>query len=487
MRHRTGIVVFALAMTGASAVSAGIGIRSPVPIAVRARLDVRVLASEASGEWAVTTRSPADASRFMADLTAGNTKTGVLYIKGASTWAESDDALGRVRFDLEQGDYLYRFAWQDSAGADVRLFGDERRFFTHELGTPVVEDDLADAYEHRLGGRADAHMDWARATYWIAALDTGDDRRTNQYASLRFSPRFGYLGLGYVSDDGAPDDAEPIAKAELAAYFRPATALVSFEQAGGPGADAGDWNDFDGGYRTGAPANSATFAELRTRRTRLGAEHLLDASYQYGFVGASYVNDLSSLVPGSTINRGWIDWAHARYALDARLAGHYIERTDVPPDQRFTRGVDLTTRARLIDNAEVLLRGGANRDDTHPTDETRGFVHAAYTRELREFRGGVHALVRDIGHDPSVSAGADIRLNWSATGAISGRWIIVDEAGGSDALWVRLEYRPTRRSWVTLAYGRETRGDDVYFLEDRDAPPAIDAGNVITLTVRGDL
>ena len=487
MKRRAGIVVFASALLWTPVAGAEVGIRSPVPIAVRARLDVRVLASEASGEWSVTTRSPADASRFMADLTMGNGKTGVLYLKGASTWAESDDALGRVRFDLEQGDYLYSLSWADSAQADVRLFGDERRFFTHEVGTPVVEEDLAEAFEHRLGGRADAHLEWARATYWVAALDTGDDRRTNQYGSLRFAPRFGYLGLGYVSDDGVTDDSDPIMKAELAAYFRPATAVISFEQSGGPGADLGDWNDFDDGYRSAAPANSATFAELRTRRTRLGADHLLDASYQYAFVGANYVNDLSSLIPGSTVNRGWIDWAHARYALDARLGGHYIERASVPSDQRYQRGLDLTTRARLIDNAELLLRGGANRDDTRPTDETRGFVHAAYTRELREFRGGVHALVRDIGHDPTVAAGADIRINWSATGAVSGRWIIVDEAGGSDAFWVRVEYRPTRRSWVTLAYGRETRGDDVYFLEDRDAPPAIDAGNVITLSVRGDL
>ena len=116
-----------------------------------------------------------------------------------------------------------------------------------------------------------------------------------------------------------------------------------------------------------------------------------------------------------------------------------------------------------------------------------GFVHAAYTRELSEFMGSVHVLMDDIGEDATTSAGAEVRLNWNATSAITGRWIVTDRAGGSDAIWVRLEFRPTRRAWVTLAYGRETRGDDVYFLEDNDVMPAVDAGHAITLSVRGDL
>ena len=62
-----------------------------------------------------------------------------------------------------------------------------------------------------------------------------------------------------------------------------------------------------------------------------------------------------------------------------------------------------------------------------------------------------------------------------------------DHAGGSDALWMRLEFRPTRRAWVTLGYGRENRGDDAYFIEDRDVMPATGTGNVVTLQVRGDL
>jgi hypothetical protein len=486
MRWRTGIIV--IGVLSLPDAPAAIGIRSPIPVAVRARLDVRVVASEATGDWNVTSRSPADPSRFMADLTAGNDDTGVLYVKGASDWNESDDALGRVRFDVEQGDYHRAFTWSDSSRADLRLFADERRFFTHEMSEPLVEDDEADDFEHRLGARADAGVDALHATYWIAGLDAGMERRTNQYASLRFAPAPLLVGVSYLHDAPDADPNHAVAKGELAGYFRGATAIVSFEQsATGEGAafPSGDWNDFDGGYAGAAPANSATFVELRTRRTRIGENHLFDASYRFSSVGADYTNDLSGLVPGSETNRAWVDWAHRKYALDARLDAYRREEPAI--EARTRHGIELTTRARLLDNSEWLFRAGAHRDEAPGTDETSGFAHAAYTRELREFRGGVHVLVNELGLDPVVAAGADVRMNVSATTAVSARWIIVDETGGSDAFWFRLEFRPTRRAWVTMAYGRETRGDDVYFLEDRDAPPAPGAGNAVTFSVRGDL
>jgi hypothetical protein len=465
------------------------GIRAPFPVAVRARIDVRVLALETAGEWTVSSRSPVDASRFMADLTAGNTATGVFYLKGASSWSEADDALGRVAFRAEQGDYLHGFTWSDSARADLRLFGDERRFFTGEMGTPVVEDDAVAAFEHRLGGRADARREALRATYWIAALDDGDDRRANQYASVRFAPAAAFVGLGYVHDNPESGENHAVAKAEAAGYFRAATALVSFEESGtgsGIAFPSGSWGDFNAGeYAAAAPDNAATFVEVRTRRTRIGENNLFDASYQYGAVGADYTNDLSPLIPGSVTNRAWVDWAHRRYALDARLAAASVVRSG--PENSTRRSLDLTARARLIDNSEWLVRAGARRDEITDVKETSGFVHAAYTRELREFMGGIHVLVDDIGMDANAAAGAEVRLNWSPTAAVSGRWIVSDHTGGSDALWVRLEFRPSRRAWMTLGYGRETRGDDAYFIEDRDAMPATGAGNVVTLSVRGDL
>ena len=487
MRTLAGRIVTALAalMVLTMGEARASGVRSPFPVAVRARIDVQILANETSGEWAVTSRSPSDPSRFMTDLTAGNAKTGVLYLKGASSWHDADDALGRVQFNLEQGEYFHDFTWADSAKAALRFFGDERRFFTGELGTPLIDDDHASVFEHRLGAHIDAHMKSMRAIYWASGLDNGDERRLNQYGSLRFAPSFGFIALGHTHNDPETGNGWAIGKAEAAAYFRHATAIASFEQSGIAAWPSAYWSDFDNGYYEAMPNNAATFVELRTRRTRIGEDNLFDASYQYGAVGDEYTNDLSPLVPGTVTNRAWVDWAHRRYALDARLAAARVVRSTFEESTR--RGIDLTTRARLLNNSELLLRAGARREELVTGKESSGFVHGAYSRELREFMGGIHLLVDDIGEDTNVAAGAEIRLNVNATSAISGRWIVSDHAGGSDALWMRLEFRPTRRAWVTLGYGRENRGDDAYFIEDRDAMPATDSGNVVTLSVRGDL
>jgi hypothetical protein len=81
----------------------------------------------------------------------------------------------------------------------------------------------------------------------------------------------------------------------------------------------------------------------------------------------------------------------------------------------------------------------------------------------------------------------EARVNWSATSAIFMRWMVGDGVGGSEAVYLRLEFRPARRAWVTISYGRDDRGDDVYFLEDRDRLPSSRVGDVIAFTVRGDL
>lgn len=487
MRARAGRIAIACAalMLFTMGEAHATGVRTPFPVAVRARIDVQLLATETAGQWDVTTRSPADPSRFMADLTAGDGQTGVVYLKGASSWKDSDDALGRVQFNLEQGEYFHDFVWADSAHAGLRFFGDERRFFTGEMGTALIDDDQAAAFEHRLGAHADAHMKSMRAMYWASGLDNGDERRLNQYGSLRFAPSPAYVALGYTHNDPESGNGWAVLKAEAAGYFRHATAIASFEQSGIAAWPSASWSDFDNGYYSAMPNNAATFVELRTRRTRIGENNLFDASYQYGAVGDEYTNDLSSLVPGTVTNRAWVDWADRRYALDARLAATRLVRTGFEESTR--RGIDLTTRARLVNNSELLLRAGAQREELETGKESSGFVHGAYTRELREFLGGIHVLVDDIGEDANVAAGAELRLNVSSTAAVSGRWIVTDHAGGSDALWMRLEFRPTRRAWVTLGYGRQNRGDDAYFIEDRDVMPATGTGNVVTLQVRGDL
>ncbi|HEX5132193.1 MAG TPA: hypothetical protein VFX92_06890, partial [Candidatus Krumholzibacteria bacterium] len=103
------LVAFGLAVLCAQVAHAE-GVRSPFPVAARARLDLRVVTGDATSPWAWNTqsRSPLDGSRFMTDVTAGRDATGVAYLKAAANWKDTDDALGRVAFTIEQGEYLYR-------------------------------------------------------------------------------------------------------------------------------------------------------------------------------------------------------------------------------------------------------------------------------------------------------------------------------------------------------------------------------------------
>lgn len=131
---------------------------------------------------------------------------------------------------------------------------------------------------------------------------------------------------------------------------------------------------------------------------------------------------------------------------------------------------------------------GAWVDRTRDDDEVRatGVVHASYRRSLQRFMGGVDALVDEIGEDPVTRVGIETRINWNATSALYLRWMATGAIERSDAVYARLEFRPTARTWVTFAYGRENAGDGPYFLEDDDALPTVDTEDVFTITVRGD-
>lgn len=467
-----------------------IGVRSPVPVAVRARLDIRVVSDEASlppGD--ILSRSPADLSRFMADATVGNSAMGRAYIKGAASWSETDDALGRVAFRVEQGEYHY--AWRDAprVGVELRAFGDERRFFTGELGTALVEDDEAERFEHRIGARIDGARRAAGVSYLAAGLDDGVAVRVLQMGTARVAGRHAFASFSYLHNAPERGDDHAIAKAEAAAHVSRATAVLSYEQAGfGSGAflPSGSWESWEAGYDGAAPDNSATFAELRASRIAIGSGGWIAAAARYSLVGAEYVDDLSARRPGTETREAWLDWSHRRYAVDTRLEFRDESRFRTLDASR--RSLAATTRAFLRDNYDALIRGGLLRSETtFVSRDAEGFVHVGFGRSLQRFSGRVHAMVDHIGTESVASAGAEARVNWSATGALYARWIVRDAAPRTQSVYARLEFRPTRRTWFTIGYGRDAVGDGPYFLEDSDLPPTPDSDDVFTLIVRGDL
>lgn len=469
-----------VAVPKASADSVAVG-RKPwwkIPITSHARLDLRLTADEATAPWSwdAQSRSPLDLSRFMIDALAGNATTGLLYAKGAATWQEADDAAGHIDFGIEQGDYLYRFKH-----AEVRAFGDERRFFTYDLSTPFMDDDVVEDYQHRIGVRADGGTETFGGSVLVADIDEGNETHLTSYAKARAAWHAIAAAVSYRHQEGeAVDNA--IIKGEGAVFWKRFSAIGSIEQSGfDTGVFVPDLN-IDNGY-------GAEFVELRLARGGIGEAATLAGVYRYRSVKDYYVNELSSLRAGALSHRLGLYISHRRYALDGRVV-LFTGRQKLGPDVLAPddSGIEASARAWLRDNSELNMRGAVvDREEIAGYDTpTTGVVHAIYRRSLPGFMGGVSALVDGIGVNAQTHVGAEMRINWNATSALYMRWIASDDVERSDAIYARLEFRPTLRTWVTLAYGRESVGDGPYFLEDDDSLPTIDTEDVLSITVRGD-
>jgi hypothetical protein len=454
-----------------------------VPISSRARLDLRLTADEATAPWTwdAQSRSPLDLSRFMIDATVGDARTGTLYAKGAASWQDTDDAAGHVDFLIEQGEYAF-----GRGDITARAFGDERRFFTGDLGTASMDDDVVEQFEHRIGIRADGeHGVWG-GTALVSRLEEDIAARTLTYAKAQLAASHVAAALSYQVQEGGDDASDhAVAKGEVAAYWKRASAVASYEQSGvGSGVflPEGTWGSLGDGYRDAAPENSATFLEMRLARGAIGNSALLAAVYRYGYVGTAYTNDLTNLPAGSERHHLGAYLSHRHQALDGRVVyfdDHLIAYR--------AHGVTASARAFLKDQSEMFVRGAfAERTRDDGGERTTGVAHAAYRRSLQEFMGGIHALVDEIGDNAVTRIGLETRVNWNATSALYLRWMVAGATARTDAVYARLEFRPTGRTWVTLAYGRATAGDGPYFLEDDDALPTVDTEDVLTVTVRGD-
>jgi hypothetical protein len=469
-----------------------VGVRSPIPLSTRARLDLQVVTSDATAPWSwdVQSRSPLDGSRFMVDLTAGDRRTGIGYVKGASTWNDPGDVPGRVDFRVEQGDYLYRLGGAQPYFS-ARAFGDERRYFTGELGTQLLDDDTVARFEHRLGVAIDGSHGPFGAGYLVSGLDEGEQSRLLPRASVRVSASGVHAGLAYQSTDAATGDDHAVAQGEVAAYYRRATAIVSYAQSGfGNGmffpSGSFDGSAFHGGhYLAAAPENSATFGEARLRRVALTSSAQIDAVYRYQGVGAAYVNDLATTRRGTVSNSFGLYALHRRYALDGNVVVRDEQRFDAENSSRRT--IEAAVRGFFRNNAEARIAAGAERIEYRGQKESdTGFAQGSYRRELQRFMGGLHVRVDGIGEDVVVRAAVESRIDWNPSSALTLRWIVDDASASHGVAFARLEFRPSPRTWVTLAYGWDDIGDTPYVLDDPTIPTRTDSGRVVTLTVRGD-
>lgn len=480
---RLALVAGAFAATLNGKDAAAFGVRAPVPMSSRARLDLQIVADEATAPWSwdAQSRSPLDNSRFMIDLTAGEARTGVLYLKGAANWQDADAPDGNVAFEIAEGDYV--FDWKHVA---LCAFGDERRFATGDLGASLMIDDDVERFQHRVGVRADGDAGMFGGTLLVAHLDEGSETRLLSYGKAGLLADPVTASVSYQLQDAPDGNDHAVAKGEVTGYWKRASVVASYEQAGfGSGVflPDGDWGSLgDGGYGAASPDNSATFLEARLARTRVSDAVAFSGVYRYAWAGDAYLNDLASLRPGTELHRLGLYASHRRYALDGRVVFYDAQRFGFEE-----RGVAATADAFLRDNSELYLRTTV-ADGTQADGSVRsaGVVHASYRRSLQRFMGGIDALVDEIGIDAATRVGVETRVNWNSTSAVYLRWMVAGAVERADAVYARFEFRPTARAYVTVAYGRATTGDGPYFLEDRDAFPTVDTEDVITVTVRGD-
>src|SRR5262245_20691449 len=235
-----------------------------VPVTSRARLNLQLTADEATAPWSwdAQSRSPFDLSRFMIDATLGEARVGVLYAKGAASWQDADDTAGHVSFGLEQGDVLYR--WSHAGG---RAFGDERRYFTFDLSDALMDDDVVDDFQHRVGVRADGGSERVNGTLLVSSLDEGVTDHLLSYAKVGTAWRPLAAALSYQLQEGDDARDHAVVKGEVAAFWKRASAIASYQQSGfGSGVFLPDMDELDN--------FGAGFFELRLARGAIGKDLL---------------------------------------------------------------------------------------------------------------------------------------------------------------------------------------------------------------------
>lgn len=493
------IVALAAGALAAATLAAPLSARAfEVPgdsVAVHGRAQMGLEMDEGSTgfPWNDVSRSPLANSRVMLDLAAGTARWGRVYLKGAGTWRNFDSADSNVLFQFEQGDYV----WSHGAPLTLRLFANERRYFTGELSAPLLDDDRIARYDHHGGlrahGRAGAHVSW---TGEGALLDDGspDPRRVARLA-VGARSRTVQATVSYLSDVQSPDSAldHAILKGEVTAFYRRATVIVAYEQSGFEDhalfvpSGRFDWSHYVGGNFTASmPASGAAFGEARLADIPFRGWGQFDLVTRYRATGPDYVDDLGSSAPGVVDQTSGVFFRHRERALDARVVYHEIVRSRLQ-SLRVER-LEADVRAVLASGYDAFLRGAVgHRQSNGVPRENDNFIHAALARRESRWEAGVHAMVRDIQDGTFTTRYAfDGRVNWTATTAIYGRVVSSGSDGGGDAAYLRLEFRPVDHVFATLGYGRAAIGDGPYLLEDPDIGPTGAAESVYTITVRGD-
>jgi|GEM_PF-2691290 len=447
----------------------------------------------ASFPWNTTAQSSDDRTRLMLDLFVGS-RYGTLYVKGSSEWSATRPSDIRKRFLFDQGDYLWSQEFH-TLDYSLRLFANERRFFTHDAIAPLLSDDLAGEGQDNLGARLDAAIsDDVGVTVLYSALgEKISESRAITYLRTAYSSRLAIVSASYLLDDlGAlTDHSRAVLKAETSASYKKAYVVLSYQQSDVqsdklffPGGRF-LWEDYKfDDFSKILPAGAAVFAEARLSAMGVKVGHLR-AVYRYTVIGRRFFDDLGLRQPAQVSQTVRVYFLGNGVDLNSRLeyshvARAYFENEDVDRWRgsvwgTFRNGLDFWIRANIIADVDPMF------------GEVGDFVHVGLRRQIKQIYSGAHIMFKDL--DSIFSA---TRLAWDAKLALSPNWgfycrfVLSDQFDVGQMLYTRLSYQPSDRIFLALGYGRSAIGDGPYLLEDQDIELSRFGSAIYTISVRGD-
>jgi hypothetical protein len=492
------LAVAALALAAASGAAAAFELPPDSLLRVGGRFEYRF---ETSGQslpfpWNYASRGVDDRSRLMLDLFTGHRRYGSLYLKGDARWNQPWEGQS-IRFEFDQGDYYWSYA-RPRRDFGVRLFANERRYFTHELSSPLLVDEVVAATEDHYGVRHDGTAGDVGWTALAAVLgDEWDEADKLYFLRAGWFGSYVQASASYLHSTPAADTLRnhAVVKGEVSAGYRHFGAVIAYEQSGfDDGAfflPSGD----DGGIGPGPYDDNAAlsgldagavFAELRVRRLPIRNTGLWSLVYRQRSAGDAYV-DPPALQPGGQDSRlAALYYAAVQKAIDARLVYTSWKRTRF--DDKELDRIDGMVRVQLANGAETYLRGAYEKwDDELGETAKGGFVHAAFRRNGRKITTGLHLMALDQSGTPlDERLGLEATLNFTAAVSLYGRLIASDQVASRDAVFIRLDLRPTDWVFAAVGYGRDYIGDQPYMLEDPDIGRRGETESVWFIRLRGD-
>lgn len=494
--HR--VVFFVLLMVAFPGAVRAVSLPDSLRVDPGGRFEHRFLTAESGNPfpWNFDSTSPANLSRLMLECGLSAPGYGSLYLKGDAQWEPGADESGRMLFGFGQGDYWWKRSGHGSSLA-LRLFANERRFFTGAYLVPLLEDDAVDSRGENRGARADLSIGKRlRITSLFASLGEGwDDARKMTYIRSSFLHRLAQVSIAYRHDIPALDLAprQALLKGELVCFYRAASLVISYQQSR---LEENGWFlprlSFDTGgfvgdnFSTVLPEEGAFFAQLRLTSLKMRDWGEVTVVHDYFAVGEAFVNNLGyrggervGYRLGTYFRAREVDMnAWARIGRSVRSARENETR------DRF----DASVRGGLKNGVDLMMRGGwAKNSDDIDAAARRNHLLGTVTVHSKRLRNGLYVLLRDMDTPRSYRSFAwDSRVVLNADFAFEWRFIIAGEENVRDPVFVRLEFRPSKTLYASASYGRETLGDSPYLLDDDELSLGGVDPSVYSISIRGD-